>query len=68
MVSGNTLVLEEEICSHLVHLEDMSHLYSCFPDKVNLLSPLCARVGRLCKKQSNKAKCNCKTLTSSVTK
>lgn len=25
MVSGSTLILEKEICSHLVHLEDMSH-------------------------------------------
>lgn len=31
MVSGNTLILEKGICSHLVHLEDMSHLYSFFP-------------------------------------
>lgn len=30
VVSGNSLILEKEICSHLEHLEDMSHRYSFF--------------------------------------
>lgn len=30
MVSGNILILAKEICSHLVHLDDMSHRYSFF--------------------------------------
>lgn len=69
-VSGNTLILVKEICSHLVHLEEMNHRYLFSTRQGQFAFSLCARVGTLCfvRSEATSEKCNYETISSGITK